>query len=265
MVRFANGWLSERDIRPGARMRLFCLPHAGSGAAAYYRWKRELHAAIDVCPVLLPGREGRLRELSMDDLHSLVTGLMDSTRVYLDVPFAIFGHSMGSLIAYEWAVHLAEAKLPEPVCLFLSGREAAHLPLGHADLHGLADEAFVEELRRRYGGSPDNLLADAELREVFLPILRADLKLVESYRHGPEAMLHCPVMAFAGAEDATVSEDGLNAWGKLTVGEFTARRFPGDHFYPGGEGQRELLDAIAQRLQRPESQRRTVMEKGGRR
>ena len=247
MDRFANGWLAERDIRPGSRIRLFCLPHAGSGAAAYYRWKREL-TGIDVCPVLLPGREGRMRELSIDHLRRLVGELVESTKDLLDAPYAIFGHSMGALIGYEWAVHLAQANLPQPVCLFLSGREAAHLPLPYAPLHGLSDEAFVTELERRYGGSPGDLLADAELREVFLPILRSDLKLVESYRHGPEVMLHCPIMAFAGASDLTVSENGLNAWGELTTGKFSTRRFPGDHFYPGGDSLRLLLDVIARQL-----------------
>jgi medium-chain acyl-[acyl-carrier-protein] hydrolase len=248
MIRFANGWLAERDIRAAAHLRLFCLPHAGSGSAAFYRWKRELPATIDVCPVLLPGREGRLRENSSIDAVALIRDLLASTKQYLDVPFAIFGHSMGSLLAYEWAVQLAEARLPSPVCLFVSGREAVHLPLPHPDIHGLRDEEFVAELQRRYGGTPENLLADAELREVFLPILRADLNLVETYRHGPEVMLHCPMMAFAGEEDQSVTDAGLEAWGRLTTGGFATRRFPGDHFYSIGDGQRELLEVIARRL-----------------
>lgn len=247
MDRFANGWLAERDIRPEARIRLFCLPHAGSGAAAFYRWKREL-PGVEVCPVLLPGREARLRELSINDLRSLVSQLVESTKAYLDVPFAIFGHSMGALIGYEWAVHLAQAKLPQPVCLFLSGREAAHLPLPHEPLHGLSDEAFVAELGRRYGQPSGNLLADAELREIFLPILRSDMKLVESYQHQPNTVLDCPIMAFAGVSDSTVSEAGVDAWGKLTTGKFTAQRFPGDHFYPGDDSLRPLLQVISQQL-----------------
>jgi len=248
MVRFANGWLAQRDIRAAARMRLFCLPHAGSGSSAFYRWKRELPATIDVCPVLLPGREARLREGSLIDAAALVRQLIASTGPYLDVPFAIFGHSMGSLLAYEWAVQLAEAKIPGPVCLFVSGRDGAHLPPPHPEIHRLGDEEFVAELQRRFGGTSDSLLADAELRDVFLPILRADLNLVETYRHGPDTMLHCPMMAFAGTDDYSVSDAGLEAWGTLTTGDFSARRFPGDHFYSIGEGQPELLEVIATRL-----------------
>jgi medium-chain acyl-[acyl-carrier-protein] hydrolase len=241
MGRFAEGWLSERDVRAGARMRLFCLPHAGSGAAAYYRWKQKLEG-VDVCPVLLPGREIRLAERSIHDAVALVETLLAGISPYLDVPFAVFGHSMGALLAYEWALR------KEPFCLFVSGRDAAHLPFGHRELHRLDDGAFVAELRRRYGGMPDDFLADAELREVFLPILRADLRLVETYRHGAERLLDCPVMAFAGRDDTSVSDAGLTGWGELTRGEFAAKRFEGDHFYHSGAGQAELLEAIRERL-----------------
>jgi surfactin synthase thioesterase subunit len=229
-------------------MRLFCLPHAGSGAAAFYRWKRELAPHIDVCPVLLPGREMRMAEASLDDAVQLVTALMQATAPMLDVPYAIFGHSMGSLLAYEWALRIADAGLPEPVCLFVSGRDAAHLPFGHKDLHRLDDASFVAELRRRYGGTAESVLSDPELREVFLPILHADLRLVETYRHGPDRMLECPVMALAGVDDLSVSDDGLARWGELTRGGFLARRVAGDHFFHTGAGQPELLRIIRERL-----------------
>ena len=248
MARFAHGWLAERDIRAGARMRLFCLPHAGSGSAAFYRWKRELSSTVDVCPILLPGRETRVRENSLLDAVALVQELLVSTRQFLDLPFAFFGHSMGSLLAYEWAVQLAENNLPAPLCLFVSGRDSVHLPLPYPDIHRLSDEAFVGELQRRYGGTPDNLLADAELRELFLPILRADLSLVETYRRGPKIMLNCPILACAGFDDGSVSSVGLEAWRTLTTGNFSTRRFIGDHFYSTGEGQPELLAWIERRL-----------------
>jgi surfactin synthase thioesterase subunit len=198
---------------------------------------------IDVCPVLLPGREARMAEPSVENAAELVDGLTEAIAPYLDVPFAIFGHSMGALLAYEWALRLRDR---EPVGLFVSGREAAHLPFGHRELHLLDDAAFVSELRRRYGGA--DLLEDAELREIFLPILRADLRVVETYRHGAERLLDCPVMAFAGCGDLSVSEAGLRGWGELTRGAFEARRLPGDHFYHTGAGQAELLGAIGERL-----------------
>ena len=252
MERFAHGWLSQRDIHPdaanGAGLRLFCLPHAGSGAAAFYRWKREL-AGIDVCPVLLPGRELRLREPSLEDATELVDSLVEATAQHLDRPFAIFGHSMGALLAYEWALRIQDAGLRQPMCLFVSGREAAHLPFGHRNLNSLKDERFIEELQRRYGGS-SAVFEDAELRGVFLPILRSDLRLVEGYRPSAEALLACPIVAFAGREDRSVADAGLEAWSELTQGDFEQRRFDGDHFYHLGPGQKTLLEAIGGRMTR---------------
>jgi surfactin synthase thioesterase subunit len=243
MERFADGWFAERDIRPGATIRLFCLPHAGSGSAPFYRWKRELQG-IDVCPVRLPGRDMRLGESSIADAGELADALMDSTAQYLDAPYAIFGHSMGALLAYEWARRIEQAGSRRPSCLFVSGREAVHLPWRHRALHGLGDAEFVDEVRARYGGMPEDFLADRELREMFLPILRADFRLVETYRHENSARLSCPVMAFAGDDDAGVAQQGLLRWAELTSGNFSARRFAGGHFYHVEEGQTAVLEAI---------------------
>ena len=177
-----NRWFSARDLSRPCAVRLFCLPHAGSGATSYYRWRRVLPGSVAVCPVMLPGREMRLAEPSLPDAGALADALMAASADVLDRPYAIFGHSMGALLAYEWTVRIAAAGLPGPVRLFASGRNAPQIPYTHAVLHRLGEEDFVEALRTRYGGLPEGFLADPEMREVFLPILRADLRLVETYR-----------------------------------------------------------------------------------
>ncbi|SNS47677.1 medium-chain acyl-[acyl-carrier-protein] hydrolase [Granulicella rosea] len=228
----AGHWVSSRDMTPTARMRLFCLPHAGSGAAAFYRWKRLMPAGIDLCPVFLPGREMRLSEQPYEDASALIADLEFALQPYLDRPYAFFGHSMGALLAFE----LAQAFRPEH--LFVSGRIATHLPWPHRHIHALPDEELVSELGRRYGGNPQALLDDPALGEIFLPILRADLAVVESYRFRHDRTLVCPVTAYTGEADLSVSETGLSAWRQRTNGAFRSQRFAGDHFYhlgPGGE------------------------------
>jgi len=240
-------WLSPRDLAvPG--LRLFCLPHAGSGAAGFYRWKRLLPDSVAVCPVLLPGREARLGEPSLLEIGAIVDQLHTHAAPHLDRPYAIFGHSMGALLAYEWARRIAGAGLPMPAYLFVSGRNGAQMGPGHAALHRLEPEALVRELKLRYGGEPEALLADPELRDVFLPILRGDLQAVETYAWVQEDGLRCNLRAFAGENDCSVSAEGLSRWGELTAGRFVSRRFPGDHFYHFGAGQMELLRVIVQNL-----------------
>ena len=240
-------WLSPRDLAaPG--VRLFCLPHAGSGAAGFYRWKRLLPATVAVCPVLLPGREARLGEPSLLKAAAIVEELHKYAAAHLHGPYAIFGHSMGALLAYEWTRCVAAAGLRMPVCLFVSGRNAPQMGSGHSVLHRLEPESFVHELKTRYGGEPEALLRDPELREVFLPILRGDLEVVETYRWDAAEALGCNLCAFAGTDDRSVSEEGLTWWGELTSMEFESRRFPGDHFYHFGAGQAKLLRVIEEVL-----------------
>ena len=131
------GWVSERDLGGGEGVRLFCLPHAGSGAAAFYRWKRVLPDGVKVCPVLLPGREVRLGEPSERRVLDVVEGLQAEIAGELERPYAIFGHSMGALLAYEWARRIAADGLPGPLKLFVSGRNAPQLMIGHRELHKL--------------------------------------------------------------------------------------------------------------------------------
>jgi len=240
-------FVSERDLaEPG--IRLFCLPHAGSGAARFYRWKRMAAAGIAVCPVMLPGREARLAEHAMLSVDEIVGALMAELRKELARPYAIFGHSMSALIAFEWARAIEREGMRGPEVLFVSGREAAQRELGHRDLHLQADEVMLRALEAKYGGDANEVLADAEMREVFLPILRADLTVVETYRFVDGPRLKCAVRAFAGVDDKSVSDEGLMAWSEVTTGGFRAKRFAGDHFYHLGAAQSELLRTIAAEL-----------------
>ncbi len=244
-------WISQRDLdAPG--VRLFCLPHAGSGAAGFYRWKRLLPASIAVCPVLLPGREARLGEPALTDWASVVNELEAQAGPHLDRPYAIFGHSMGALLAYEWARRAARA----PLCLFASGRKAPQVETSHRWLHRLSEDQFVSELKQRYGGEPEALLLDPELRDVFLPILRSDLQVVESYEWQPGPLLNFEVCAMAGAEDRSVSDEGLARWAEVTREGFASRRLAGDHFYHFGAGQGELLRLVAETMERFSSEAR---------
>jgi surfactin synthase thioesterase subunit len=138
--------------------------------------------------------------------------------------------------------------LPEPEALFVSGREAVQRELGHRSLHRKSDEEMLQALEAKYGGDANSVLGDREMREVFLPIVRADLTVVETYRFVPGEKLKCKVRAFAGVEDKSVTDDGLSAWGEVTNGDFRAQRFAGDHFFHLGATQGELLETMTAEL-----------------
>jgi surfactin synthase thioesterase subunit len=141
---------------------------------------------------------------------------------------------MGALLAFEWVRRLRREKCPAPVWLFLSGRRAPDAPVDAVPIRSLPDCEFVEELTRLYDGIPREFLENEALMEVFLPILRADVSIVESYRFQEDEPLDCPITVFAGAEDASVTWNLMLNWKRQTRRQFALKILPGGHFYPQG-------------------------------
>lgn len=224
-------WLARYLRRPSARLRLFCLPFAGSGATVYANWAESLPDTIELCPIQLPGRETRFRENAHDRLTPLVQELEQALRPYLDKPFAFFGHSLGALIAFELTRRLRRFAAPLPVHLFVSARRAPHLPDPDSALHQLPDDAFVDGLQRRYNAIPDVILQDPEYLQLFLPTLRADFAVVETYAYHEEPALDCPITGFCGREDSRATPEAMAGWQSHTRAAFHLETFPGGHFY----------------------------------
>jgi len=221
-------WLDRRALERPARLRLFAFPFAGGGTGVYRSWSAALSPDVAVCPVRLPGREARIAEPASADLVALARAAGDALRPYLDVPFALFGHSMGALLAFELAHHLEATGAPPPRILYASGCPAPHV--GIADpVSGMSDADLVEHVRG-LGRTPAEVLASAELLELILPTLRADLVACERYACAARPPLGCELIAIGGADDDQATPDQVAAWRAHTWGPFTARVLPGGHF-----------------------------------
>lgn len=214
------------------RLRLFCFPHAGGGASLFRLWHAGLPSGLEVCGVQLPGREGRWREEVVTNVDVLIRLLIPALEPLLDVPFALFGHSMGAVAAFELIRELRRRSLPEPSHFFVSGRRAPQLPARESDIHQLSDAAFLERIMARYDGIPKIILEEPELLRVYLRSLRADIALLETYRYRHESPLPgCPLTVVNGLDDPSVTLDELLAWRSLTSNFFRFELLPGDHFY----------------------------------
>jgi acyl transferase domain-containing protein/surfactin synthase thioesterase subunit/acyl carrier protein len=226
-----SDWITYPRPNPQARVRLFCFPYAGGGASVFRDWADALPSEIELCPIQLPGREERLQEDPFTDLSSLVDALLPVLRPHLDTPFAFFGHSMGAMIGYEVTRQLRTQYAMEPVHLLISSRSAPQLANTAVPLRFLPAPSFMDELQRLYGAVPEVIQQNAELQDVFLPILRADVTLLETHAYVPGEPLNCPITVFGGEQDQSVTHAALAAWREHTRGAFTQHILPGDHFY----------------------------------
>ncbi|MDH1574674.1 MULTISPECIES: thioesterase II family protein [Pseudomonas] len=230
-------------------LNLLCLPYSGASAMVYSRWRRKLPAWLQVCPVELPGRGARMGEPLHTDMQALARQLAAEQRQAAATPYALLGHSLGALLAFELAHELQALGCPPPVALLACGTAA---PTRREDYDGKnwRDPKTDDELRnelRELNGTPEEVLANAELMSLTLPILRADFLLCGRYSYRPRPALACPLHVLGGQDDRA-SEEQLRAWGQETQGAFTLQMFPGSHFFIHEQEDR-VLTALAAALE----------------
>ena len=249
----SSSWFSVPRPQPSGHARLFCIPHAGGGASCYHSWSRALSVeSIEVRSVQLPGRENRLREAPFRSMAPLVIALADHVEPFLDRPYGFFGHSMGALVAFEWARELRRRGHAGPAFLCASGATAPQVPREDEPLHQLPGDEFVRQVTARYQGIPQQVLKHQELLDLVLPALRADLSVIETYEFRDRTRLPCGISAFAGRDDRHVTPEKLAPWRELSGGRFASQLFAGDHFYLH-DRRDELINAILLEFRQIES------------
>lgn len=227
--------LGELWLRPyrslwRPRLRLVCFPHAGGAASAFRTWPLRLPADVEVLAASYPGRESRLRERPAERMEQLVDPLVAALSPLTDRPLAFFGHSMGASVAHEAALRLRDVPGADVAGLFVSARQSPRALAAAPQPQPTTDEELIEEVVR-LGQSRPEVFADPELRDLILPALRADFRLVAAYRPDPSRILSGPVTAYGGTADPEVTLEDLLSWSASTTGAFDSRLFPGGHFY----------------------------------
>ena len=237
-------WVRRLHASPVAK-RLVCFPHAG-GSASYFRpLFADLASSAEVLAIQYPGRQDRRSEKCLGSIHELAAAIADELRQWLDRPVALFGHSMGAIIAYEVATLLERDGDIAPLGLFVSGRKPPSLPF-HSRLHEEGDERIIAEIIR-LDGTHAHLFEDHDFLDMVLPSLRGDYKAIGEYRWERTPPLTCPIWAFVSEDDPQVSPDEAALWRAHTQGAFEMWRFPGGHFFLN-DAPRRLLQIIAARL-----------------
>lgn len=229
-------WLPFRGQTgaPPGSLALYCLPHAGGGASAYRVWQGRL-PGVAVLPVQPAGRENRLREAPHMEMAPLVRDLADV--ILADAPshapdgrYAVYGHSLGALVAFELLREIRRRGGQEPVHLFVSGCVAPHRPFDDGpSVRGMSRPELVG-LLRKLGGTPDWLLSDPSVLDMILPAMQADFSVKETYEYYAEQPLNVPITALPSTDDPRAGRDLVAAWRDQTLGRFDLHTFVGGHF-----------------------------------
>ncbi|MFC5751448.1 thioesterase II family protein [Actinomadura rugatobispora] len=229
-------WIRRFHPAPDAGTRLVCFPHAGGSASFYHPVSAALAPGIEVLTVQYPGRQDRRAEQPITDIGELADGVFAALRPWLDGgppsggdrKVALFGHSMGAIVAFEVARRM-EREFRAPSLLVASGRRAPSRYRQEA-VHRRDDAGIIAEITRLSGTDP-RLLDETEMLRAALPAIRGDYQAVETYVSDPGAALACPVTVFVGDDDPMVTLEEANAWRGHTTAGFDLHVFKGGHFY----------------------------------
>lgn len=222
-------FVHDQNTKP-ENVRLFVFPHGGGSPSQYREWQTFLGEDCKVYIASLPGRGARFLEDPIADMPTLIASLSEAILPLLGPCNVFFGHSLGSIIAYELATVLESDHAKKLQKLIVSAKNAPHVLSNAPQLHQLPDTEFIDALRQ-YGGTSDEILNDWELMQLQLPMLRADFALSESYFCQRLVKLECPISVFSGDEDRFTTQEGLKQWEKYSTGPCNRKQFSGGHFY----------------------------------
>ncbi|ADP81116.1 thioesterase II family protein [Pseudofrankia inefficax] len=242
-------WIRGFHRAPDGARQLVCFPHAGGGASYFFAASRALANArppVQVLAAQYPGRHDRRHEPAFERVDALADatvaallagGWLDPAR-----PPALFGHSMGAVVAFEVARRLERDAGLVAAGLFVSGRRAPSTRRAERT-HLLDDRGLVDELRR-LSGTEGDLLDDDEIVAMILPAVRGDYRAIETYQADPSARVNAPVTALVGTDDPLTTIQEAAAWREHTTAEFGLHVLPGGHFYLNSQLS-AVLDIVA--------------------
>ncbi len=240
-------WLPSGLSRPSATWTMFCFPFAGGSAQYYWPWNKVLPQWIELCPLQPPGHGERLREPAYNSIYKLAEAAAAAiaSRTKRGRKIAIFGHSLGALSAFETCHCLSDMGISIDY-LIVSGKAAPHIPWRRKPIHDKTTDVVVQELKH-YNGVPLEVINNSELLEVFLPTIRADFQMVETYQCQHASPLDMPTLVCYGMEDVSLWRNDLREWTQHTPPPLDLVSFPGQHFYLTQQ-RLQVIETIVDRL-----------------
>jgi surfactin synthase thioesterase subunit len=212
--------------------KLICFPYAGVGLSFFRGWLKPLNQRFQLVAVQLPGREERFAEPLFSSIEQAIDSLFPSIIADLSSngeEILIFGHSMGAMLAFELCCRLEQEYPAKHYRLVVSGSPAPHHPRTQ-QASGMSDVEFLAQVQS-FAGYRHPALEHPEMRELLLPILRADVLMHEKYFPTKKIKLHMPVMGVRGCNDELVSRAEVMQWEENLAHPLLYRELAGGHMY----------------------------------
>lgn len=212
-------------------LNLFCLPFAGGNSYSYRQYAETAPSLLNIIPIDYPGHGTRIHEPLMEEIGALVQDIYrQMARRMGQTDYAIYGHSLGGLVAYLVTRELIRNNHKPPLHLFITGTSGpAAVSRTEKKRHLLPTKEFIEEIRQ-YGGMPEEILYNEEWMDFFEPILRADFRMSENYVYNNDTPLNIPITVITGMEEDMETDD-IQVWQKETRHIIDFKRLPGNHFF----------------------------------
>ncbi|MET9594736.1 alpha/beta fold hydrolase [Streptomyces sp. NPDC006516] len=219
--------------RPDASRVLVCLSFCGGGTAPFRRWADVVPDDVELALICYPGRESRFGTPFARDWIALRDDVVGAVRGLAGRPYTLFGHSMGSWLAFETAAQLERLGVARPSALVVSGGVAPHrrgVRGSHIPRTADSDDVLVDWMRT-FGQMSAVVANEPELRAIAVELLRADLAVSESYRFTEGTRATVPLRVLYGSGDTEPFDEVERDWKSLADGGFEAFELPGGHFY----------------------------------
>jgi surfactin synthase thioesterase subunit len=213
-----------------ADLRLICFPYAGGSASTFLSWIQTLPPNVELIIIQAPGRGARIGELAYSDMHILINDLVEIIPDFLNKPYIFFGHSLGSRIAFELMNQLKILNHSLPQHFIASGSRGPQIQCLKNPIYNLPREEFIAELKR-LNGTPQAVLENKELMDLFLPLLKADFEIADRYLYRGNVRFNCDVSVFGGEDDIDINLSMLNSWGDFFTSDAEVHFLPGNHFF----------------------------------
>jgi surfactin synthase thioesterase subunit len=225
-----NKWFIIPKPKPNADLKLICFPYAGGGGSVFTSWSKYLPDNIELVIVQAPGKGSHIADTPYDSMEVLIHNLLKEVLVHFKKPYILFGHSLGSRIAFELMNEAYRLYNTLPLHFIASGSSSPHKKLRNKPIYNLPTEDFIQELKK-LNGTPKEVLENRELMDCLLPVIRADFKISDEYLYQGRADFRCPVSVLTGENDLGIPLESAKSWGDFFTQEINVHIIPGDHFF----------------------------------